>query len=70
VAVLFMIALAAAALEVIIRHRIRLDGFDGLAAIDHPTGWFAVTQGLFGIVGICLLVCAVAEAVPRRPRCW
>jgi hypothetical protein len=63
VAVLFMIALAAAALEAIIGHRIRLDGFDGLAAIDHPTGWFAVTQGLFGIVGICLLVCAVARQV-------
>ncbi len=63
VVVLFMIALATAALGVVIRHRIRLDGFDGLAAIDRPTGWFAVTQGIFGVVGVCLLVCAVARQV-------
>jgi hypothetical protein len=54
---------ATAALGAVIGHRVRLDGFDGLAAIDHPTGWFAVTQGIFGFVGVVVLVCAVARHV-------
>ena len=44
-------------------HRVHLDAFDGLAAIDHPTGWFAAAQILFGIAGVPALVCAVARQV-------
>jgi hypothetical protein len=63
VVVLFLIALVTATLGAVIGHRVRLDGFDGLAAIDHPTGWFAVAQALFGIAGVPALVCAVARQV-------
>ena len=63
VVVLFMTALVTATLGAVIGHRVRLDGFDGLAAIDHPTGWFAAAQILFGIAGVPALVCAVARQV-------
>jgi len=60
VVVLFEIALVTATLGAVIGHRVRLDGFDGLAAIDHPTGWFAVAQALFGIAGVPALACVMA----------
>jgi hypothetical protein len=63
VVVLFEIALVTATLGAVIGHRVRLDGFDGLAAIDHPTGWFAVAQALFGIAGVPALACVMARQV-------
>jgi hypothetical protein len=63
VLVLFLIALATATLGAVIGHRIRLDAFDGLAAIDHPTGWFAVSQNVFAVTGAAVLVCVVARQV-------
>jgi hypothetical protein len=66
VIVLFEIVLVTATLGAVIGHRVRLDGFDGLAAIDHPAGWFAVAQVLFGIAGIP----ALASAVVRQVLTW
>ena len=40
----FTAALGVAVANVVARHGVRLDSFDGLAVIDHATGWFALVQ--------------------------
>jgi hypothetical protein len=61
--VLFMIALAVATLRAVIGHRVHLDAFDGLAAIDHPTGWFAAVQNAFSLFGAAAVACFGARQV-------
>ncbi len=52
----FMIVLTVAAADVIVEHRIRLDVFNGLAAIDDPVGWLAVAQDGFAFFGLAVIV--------------
>ena len=61
VLIAFMIALTVATVTAIDGHRVHLDAFDGLAAIDNPTGWFAVAQRIFVLFGLAVLVCSVAR---------
>ena len=41
------VALIAAVASAVAHHQVRLDSFDGLVAIDQPTGWFALVQTVF-----------------------
>jgi hypothetical protein len=61
VLVAFMIALTVATVTAIDGHRVHLDAFDGLAAIDNPTGWFAVAQRIFVLFGLAVLVSSVVR---------
>jgi hypothetical protein len=61
VLIVFMIALTVATVTVIDGHRVHLDAFDGLAAIDNPTGWFAVAQRIFVLFSLAVLLCSVAR---------
>ncbi len=65
---LFLVALAVATIGVIAGHHIRLDAFDGLTAIDHPTGWFAVVQAVWGVTGVLILVGCVARQLVNWRR--
>jgi hypothetical protein len=65
---LFLAALAVATIGVIAGHHIRLDAFDGLTAIDRATGWFAVVQTVFGLVGVLVLVGCVARQLVNWRR--
>jgi len=65
---LFLAALAVATIGVIAGHRIRLDAFDGLTAIDHPTGWFAVAQAVWGLAGVLVLIGCVARQLVNWRR--
>jgi hypothetical protein len=65
---LFLVALAVATIGVIAGHRIRLDTFDGLTAIDHPTGWFAAAQTMFSLLGVLVLVGCVARQLVNWRR--
>ncbi len=66
--ILFTSALALAVAEVVIGHRVRLDAYDGLAAIDHPGGWFALAQSIFGLVSLPFLAWCVARQVVAWQR--
>jgi hypothetical protein len=55
----FTASLIAAVTQAVAGHHVSLDAYDGLAAIDHATGWFAVTQMLFGVIGLPFLLCCV-----------
>ncbi len=61
VLIVFVIALTVATVVAINGHRVHLDAFDGLAAIDNPTGWFAVAQRIFVLFGLAVLVGSVAR---------
>src|ERR1039458_4925870 len=65
---LFLAALAVATIGVIAGHHIRLDAFDGLTAIDRATGWFAVVQTVFGLVGVLVMVGCVARQLVNWRR--
>jgi hypothetical protein len=60
---LFTAALIAAVAQAVGGHRVRLDAYDGLVAIDSPAGWFAVAQTVFGLIGLPFLVWCVARQV-------
>jgi hypothetical protein len=61
VLIVFTIALTVATVTAIDGHRVHLDAFDGLAAIDNPTGWFALAQRIFVLFGLAILVGSVAR---------
>jgi hypothetical protein len=61
VLIAFMIALTVATVTAIDGHRVHLDAFDGLAAIDNPTGWFAWAQRIFVLFGLAVLVSSVVR---------
>jgi hypothetical protein len=61
VLIAFMIALIVATVTAIDGHRVHLDAFDGLAAIDNPTGWFAWAQRIFVLFGLAVLVSSVVR---------
>ena len=64
---LFTAALIAAVAQAVGGHHVRLDAYDGLVAIDSPAGWFAVTQAVFGLVGLPFIVwCVVRQVVAWR----
>ena len=64
---LFTAALIAAVAQAVGGHHVRLDAYDGLVAIDSPAGWFAVTQTVFGLVGLPFVVwCVVRQVVAWR----
>ena len=65
---LFLVALTVATIGVIAGHHIRLDTFDGLTAIDHPTGWFAATQTVFSLFGVLVLVGCVGRQLVNWRR--
>lgn len=65
--ILFTAALIAAVTEAVIGRNIRLDAFDGLVAIDRPTGWFAVTQVVFALIGAPFMVWCVARQIVGWP---
>jgi hypothetical protein len=48
-------------------HRVRLDGDEGLAAVDHPAGWFAaVDRVTVPVIAACLLLFVAAQALSWR----
>jgi hypothetical protein len=57
----FTITLTVATVTAIDGHHVRLDAFDGLAAIDNPTGWFAVAERIFLLFSLAVLVGSVAR---------
>jgi hypothetical protein len=64
---LFTAALIAAVAQAVAGHHVRLDAYDGLVAIDSPVGWFAVTQVVFGLVGLPFIVwCLVRQVIAWR----
>ena len=63
----FTASLIAAVTQAVTEHHVSLDAYDGLVAIDHATGWFAVTQELFGVIGLpFLLWCVLRQLVGWR----
>ena len=40
----YLALLIAVAVDAIDRHRLRVDSYGGLTAIDYPAGWFALAQ--------------------------
>jgi hypothetical protein len=63
----FTAALGLAVADAVAGHRLMLDSFDGLAVIDKPAGWFAVTQAAFGLTGLpFVLWCAARQIVAWR----
>jgi hypothetical protein len=45
-------------------HRVRLDASGGLAAVDHPAGWFAaVNRAILPVLAACLLSFVAAQAL-------
>jgi hypothetical protein len=57
----FTAALGVAVADVVAAHHVVLDSFDGLAAIDKATGWFAMAQAGFGLIGLPFLLWCVAR---------
>jgi hypothetical protein len=63
----FTATLTVAVTQAVTEHQVSLDAYDGLAAIDHATGWFAVAQTLFGVIGLpFLLWCVLRQLVGWR----
>jgi hypothetical protein len=63
----FAAALIVAVTQAVTAHRVVLDAYDGLTYIDHATGWFAVTQAVFGLLGLpFLLWCVLRQLVGWR----
>ena len=63
----FTASLIAAVTQAVTEYHVSLDAYDGLVAIDHATGWFAVTQELFGVIGLpFLLWCVLRQLVGWR----
>jgi hypothetical protein len=57
------VAQGAATVSAMVGHRIRIDAYGGLAAMDHPGGWYGAIQGpLFVAVGV-LWLCSVGRQV-------
>jgi hypothetical protein len=54
--VVFTVALIAAVTQAVAGYHVRLDAYDGLVAIDHPSGWFAATQTVLSLIGLPFLV--------------
>jgi hypothetical protein len=61
--VVFTVALIAAVTQAVAGHHVRLDAYDGLVAVDHPSGWFAATQTGLSLIGLPFLVWCVARQV-------
>jgi hypothetical protein len=57
----FTAALGVAVAEAVAGHHVALDSFDGLAAIDRATGWFARVQTVCGLIGLAVVVWCVAR---------
>ena len=57
----FTAALGVAVANVVAGHHVVLDSFDGLAVIDHATGWFALVQMIFALIGLPFLLWSVAR---------
>jgi hypothetical protein len=57
----FTAALGVAVANVVAGHQVVLDSFDGLAVIDHATGWFALVQMIFALIGLPFLLWCVAR---------
>jgi len=63
----FLAATAAAIAGALTEHPIRVDSAGGLAAVDHPSGWFGAVQGPIGVVVAVLCVAFIArQAVSWR----
>jgi hypothetical protein len=61
--VVFTVALIAAVTQAVAGYHVRLDAYDGLVAIDHPSGWFAATQTVLSLLGLPFLLWCVARQV-------
>ena len=57
----FTAALGVAVANAVAGHQVILDSFDGLAVIDHATGWFALVQMIFALIGLPFLLWSVAR---------
>jgi len=55
--------LIAAVTDAVVHHQVRLDSFDGLVAIDQPTGWFALVQTVFLLLAAPFAVGGVVRQV-------
>jgi hypothetical protein len=62
----FTAALGVAVANVVAGHHIVLDSYDGLAAIDSATGWFARAQLIFALIGLP----AIAWGGARQVVAW
>ena len=54
---------AVATVIAMIRHPIRIDVNGGLAAMDHPGGWYGAVQGPFLLVAVAFWLCFVGRQV-------
>jgi hypothetical protein len=62
------VAQAVATVSAMVGHRIRVDAYGGLAAMDHPGGWYGAVQGpLFLAVGV-LWLCSIGRQVASWRR--
>jgi hypothetical protein len=57
----FVAATAAAMAGALAEHPIRVDSTGGLAAVDHPSGWFNAVQGPIGVIVIGLSLAFIAR---------
>jgi hypothetical protein len=57
----FLAATAVAMAGALAEHPIRVDSSGGLAAMDHPSGWFNAVQGLAGVIVIGLSLAFIAR---------
>jgi len=63
----FLGANYAVVLGTVTGHRVRLDGDAGLAAVDHPSGWFATVERVtIPVIAACLLSFMAAQVVSWR----
>jgi hypothetical protein len=62
------VAQGVATVSAMVGHRIRIDAYGDLAAMDHPGGWYAAIQGpLFAAVGV-LWLCFIGRQVASWRR--
>jgi hypothetical protein len=57
----FLAATAVAMAGALAEHPIRVDSAGGLAAVDHPSGWFNAIQGPIGVIVIGLSLAFIAR---------
>jgi hypothetical protein len=64
----FLAATAAAMAGALAEHPIRVDSAGGLAAVDHPSGWFNTVQGAIAVIvaGLCVAFIARQALSWRR----
>jgi hypothetical protein len=57
----FLAATAVAVADALAEHPLRVDSTGGLAAVDHPSGWFGAVQGPIAVIVVGLCVAFIAR---------